>query len=189
MAREIPFRSWLPALLLGVAAAATGACGGGGGGGGPTSPPPPTVNPGVASFRLVGAGYDETVSYGGGTGLVFCRRAGGFADLWLRFAEESAANGENGPHLDIDLCNPGGGGTFDPMDAQAGVCPGGQTWDVWWHSDGDTFVNPAMAPGCTLTLTRSGSELSGTFSCRGMVELGGAGRLDLLDGTFRCTET
>jgi hypothetical protein len=171
-------------VLTGVAAV-IGACGGGGGS--PTSPTPPMVDRSFASFRLEGAGYDDELSFANGPNLVFCRRSGTFADLWIRFAEQPGANGENGPHMDIDVCNPAGG-TYQPMDPQSATCAGGRTFDMFWHGDGTVFVNPTLSMSCSLDLVRNGSELSGNFRCRGMGELGGGGTLDVLAGRFRCTE-
>lgn len=188
MRKRQAFRRWLPALVSAIAAAASWSCSGGGDG--PTAPPPPpTVIPGSASFTLMGAGEDGEVSYGGSSNLVFCRRQGSFADLWIRFAEEAAGNGENGPHLDIDVCNPGDGGTFAAMDPQSATCGGGQTFDIWWHGESAVFVNTVASPSCSLTLMRAGTRLSGTFSCLGMAEFGGGNAsLDVLDGSFECTE-
>jgi hypothetical protein len=190
MRRRQACRRWLPALVPAIAAVAITSSSCGGGGDGPTAPPPPpTPNPGSASFRLVGAGEDGDVSYGGGSNLVFCRRQGSFADLWIRFAEQAAGNGENGPHLDLDVCNPGDGGSFSAMHPQAAACGGGQTFDIWWHGESAVFVNTAMPPSCSLTLMRNGTRLSGTFSCLGMEEFGGGnGSIDVLDGSFECTE-
>lgn len=190
MRQRRAFRTWLSALGLAIAVTASGSCGGDGGGGGPTAPPPPpAAPPGSAGFTLAGAGEDGQISYTGGSNLVFCRRQGGFADLWVRFAEQAAGNGENGPHLDIDVCNPGDGGTFTAMDPQAAACAGGQTFDIWWHGQSAVFVNTVASPSCSLTMMRTGTRLSGTFSCLGMAEFGGGNRsIDVLDGSFECTE-
>lgn len=175
--------SWVAALLpLG--------CGGGGGGGGPTSPPPPAPNPAVASFTVSGAGGDQVISYVDGPNLVFCRRAAGWADLWIRLAEQRSANGDDGPHVDIDVCNDAGGGAFTPIDPQAAQCGGGKGFDIWWHDNAaNAYANEAQAPQCSLALIANGNQLEGAFSCRGLAEQGGAGRVDVLDGTFRCTVT
>jgi hypothetical protein len=128
------------------------------------------------------------VSYAGGANLVFCRRQAGWAHLWIRFAQQAAGDGESGPHLDLDLCNHGDGGTFAAMDPHAASCGQGRTWDIWWHGEGDTFVNGAASRSCSLTLTRHGERLSGTFACLGLAEFGGARTLDVLDGSFQCSE-
>lgn len=179
------------AVLLGSIVVLAAGCGGGGGGGGgtPTNPPPPMLDPGSASFRLVGGGQDGAVSYSNGSNLVFCSRDDGFADLFLRFAEQAAANGENGPHLDVDLCNHEDGGVFAPHDTQVPSCGDGPSWGVFWHGADGTFVNRPNAPSCTLDLTRDGAMLSGTFRCRDMRELGGNRTVDLLDGSFQCVES
>lgn len=166
-------------------------CGGGGGGGGPTDPPMPVPTFGSATFEVAGAGLDEQASYGP-TNLVFCRTgaAAGWADLWIRLAEQQASNGDGGPHLDIDVCSLGDGGDFEPMNPSAAACGGDKTFDIFWHArDGGVFANSSMAPSCSLEITRNGTELSGVFRCRDLPEMGGARRLDRLDGDFRCTMT
>ncbi len=190
MARDALRGTWplAAALALGI----TG-CGGGGGGGGesPTGPPMPAPAFGSARFDVVGAGQDDTVAYDDATNLVFCRTgtAAGWADLWIRFAEQKAADGENGPHLDLDVCAPGDGGSFAPKDPMEASCDGDPTFDVWWHgADGETFVNTAGAPSCTLQLSRSGTTISGFFDCRDMARVGGAGSVDVLGGSFECAE-
>lgn len=192
MPREIPMPArvvpplLLPALLL------CAACSGGGGGTSPTepSPPPPAPSPGFASFEVVGAGQDSAISYGG-SNLVFCRTAAGWADLWIRFAEQTAADGENGPHLDIDVCNLGDGGAFGPKDPSSTSCTGAMTFDIWWHGAGGAiYFNRAMAPNCGLDVTRNGNTLTGTFDCEAMVEFGGGGEeIDVLVGSFQCSVT
>ena len=166
-------------------------CGGGGGGSSPTDPPMPTPAFGSARFELAGAGYDGTVSYDDGVNLVFCRTgaAAGWADVWIRFAESAAGDGEAGPHLDLDLCEVGDGGVFTPKDPMAARCDGGKTFDAWWHGgNGDTFVNRVSAASCSLDLDRSGGVMSGTFECRDLRELNGSRSLDLLGGSFECAE-
>lgn len=185
MERKMLLGAWgMTCLLAGAVLLGVGC---GGGGSSPTEPDPPMMNLGSATFRLVGSGYDDTLSVGGGGSLVFCRRNAGFADLFIRFAQQSADDGGNGPHLDIDLCNLGDGGNFAPRDPQSTHCAG-KTWDIWWHGDQEIFFNQITSPACTLSLSRDGNSLSGNFSCRGMVELdGGSGTLDVLDGAFQCT--
>lgn len=172
---------WLVAALL------AGACSGGGGGGGPTSPPPPS-NPASGGFRLSGASGEQVISYTDGPNLVFCSRNAGWAHLWIRLAAQRGANGEAGPHLDIDLCNDAGGGAFRPKDPRTPSCGADKAWDVWWHDgSGGVFTNAALAPQCELVVTASGSQLQGSFSCRDLREEAGARAVDVLDGFFRCT--
>jgi hypothetical protein len=118
---------------------------------------------------------------------VLCSRNAGWADLWIRLAEQRAANGENGPHVDIDLCRLEAGGVFAPMDPRAAQCGGGKTWDIWWHDGaGGVYTNTASAASCTFTVTVTGSQLEGGFACRDLVEDDGVRRVDVVDGTFRC---
>ncbi len=137
-----------------------------------------------ARFRVVGSGHDQAVAYTGGPNSIRCQRDAGWADLWIRFAERPDRVGDAGPHLDIDLCSLGSGGTFTPMDPKAAKCPGGQTWAVWWHAGGATFVSGADSQACSLTIVRKDTVLTGTFGCRGLADPGGSGStLDVVDGS------
>lgn len=139
-----------------------------------------------ATFTLSGAGYEETVSYTESVNLIFCRRPGKM--VWVRLAAEKREDGEEGPHLDLDLCNMTGSGTFAPMEARGQPCPGGTTWGIWWHDGPNTvYANTAASSPCVLTLTANGNELQGTFACQGLVNDDGTSRLDVLNGSFRCT--
>lgn len=169
---------WLAAALL------SGGCGGSDS---PTTPTP-TPNPALAGFRISGAEGDQMISYTEGPNRVFCSRAAGWADLWVRMAEQRAADGENGPHIDLDLCNDSGGGAFSPMDPRAARCGAGKSWDIWWHDgSGGVYANTPQASDCALALSVNGNQLEGTFHCRGLIEDGGARTVDVLDGFFRCT--
>lgn len=156
----------------------------------PTSPPMPTPPPTTTAsgtFKVVGAGYDETISVMDGANRVFCRQDAGFADLWIRLSESSFGDGGGGRHIDIDLCNYAQGGSFAPHDPLAATCGAGTTWDIWWHDGDVTFINTLMGScGLDLQLQQGGSVLSGTFACTGMTEMGGNRTLDILDGSFEC---
>lgn len=140
---------------------------------------------GTASFRLVDSAGSRTLTFGAGN-LVFCRTTSATM-VWIRFAESPANDGGAGPHLDLDVCHLGQGGTFAPMEARANPCPGGKTWAAWWHAgSGSVHANRAASTPCELRLEVEGATLRGTFSCRGLVTEDGAGAVDLLDGRFEC---
>jgi hypothetical protein len=177
--------------LLGSLAAAGLACGGAGGaarGPAQASTPPPD---GAASFTLRGASYGVAprsyASHGGG--LVFCRRQP--RSLWVRLAAERAADGANGPHLDMDFCSFAGSGTYRvPHDVTAGLdCADGSTWDLWWHDGPAVFVSRPSSSPCEATLSQSGQALEGSFACHGLTRSGASDgeTLDVLGGLFRCT--
>lgn len=139
----------------------------------------------LARFRLSADGSDETIDYVDGPNLIFCRTEAGFADLWVRLARDRDGDGGAGPHIDIDLCNYAGGGTFKPLDPDNPSCDGAKTWDVFWHGDDGVFVSAEDLSRCELELFEDGDRLDGSFSCRGMAD--GEGRtLDLSGGIFRC---
>ncbi|MEM7353109.1 MAG: hypothetical protein AAF657_20110 [Acidobacteriota bacterium] len=157
----------------------------------PTAPGTPQA-PSFAngSFRVSGAGENRTYSFSNGPNTVFCTRDAGFASLFIRLAEQ-AGGGGNGPHVDMDLCNHAGGGDFGPKDPRNPSCGSAKTWNIFWHAaDGSVFVNTANAPNCNLRIDQNGAELSGMFECRDLVEdSGGSRTLDILEGSFNCTES
>lgn len=133
-----------------------------------------------------GGESDESLYWIDGANLVFCSTDAGFADLWIRLAADRSANGENAPHVDIDVCNFAGGGRHSPHDPQNPSCGSSKTFDIFWHdAEGRSFANSSNARDCQLDLVESGSTLEGAFVCR---QLGGAsgGPIDLFGGAFRC---
>ncbi len=160
------------------------------GGGTPSQPQVPTDDS-FARFTLRGAGYDTEIHYStAGGGLIFCRRQAGRANyLWIRLAAERTADGANGPHIDMDLCNFGGSGAFGVVhDVRAGLlCDQGATWDLWWHGGpSKVFVSRPSSSPCDVAVTASGATLQGTFQCQGLTPESGNDRLDVLGGSFRC---
>jgi hypothetical protein len=140
----------------------------------------------VARFTLSGAGYDTTIAYTDENNLVFCRRVSETM-LWIRLARDTSDRGEEGPHIDIDVCNSRGSGEFTPMNARGNPCPGGMTWGVWWHDGPDVVLaNRAESTPCKLVLEVQGDMMEGTFACRGLVTEDGESTLDIVDGWFSC---
>jgi hypothetical protein len=137
-----------------------------------------------ARFLVTDAGIERSLAFEDGEGLVMCTRDAGWADLWVRFAADTAAGG-GVPRFDMDLCGVDAGGEFTPHDRTGLNCDAGTRWIAWWHDDGATFVSPPDAAPCTLAATLDGERLSGTFSCRGLTEV--ERRVDVEDGSFRCT--
>jgi hypothetical protein len=149
-------------------------------------PPEPEDN---GTFRLTGSGYNnQKFTYSeSSSNLVFCRPQNQRL-LWIRLARDTQADGENGPHLDIDVCNYSGGGTFSPGSAPLlGSCSLGKQWNVYWHDGSNVFVNQESSAPCQLDMTQSGDGLEGTFRCSDMRRFQGEDLLDLTSGSFRCT--
>ncbi len=122
-----------------------------------------------------------------GPGTVFCSTDAGFADLWIRFASDSASNGENAPHIDIDVCGYAGGGSHSPLDPQNPSCSGGKRFDIFWHdAAGDAYFNAPNASECELTISDGGDTLEGSFSCAALSAPGLPGTVDVLGGAFLC---
>jgi hypothetical protein len=141
------------------------------------------------TFRLTGSGYaNRKFTYTASSGnLVFCRPQNQRL-IWIRLARDTQADGENGPHLDIDVCNYSGGGTFAPGSAPLnGSCSLGKQWDVFWHDGPNVFVNQESSAPCQLDMSQNGDVLQGTFRCSGMRRFQGDDLLDLTSGSFRCT--
>jgi hypothetical protein len=168
---------WVMALLvLGMPAdaASTGPCG-----------PDGSPVQGTASFVLVQGDDVRPMSFGADN-LVFCRTSSPTM-TWIRFAESRENDGNDAPHLDIDVCHLSSGPDFGPMEARAQPCPGGATWAAWWHGgDGEVYANPGDASPCVLEVETEGTRLSGTFSCHGLVSNDGGSVVDLLEGRFEC---
>ena len=138
-------------------------------------------------FQVIGQEGAVAPFWVDGPQTVFCSTDAGFADLWIRFAADDAANGENAAHIDIDVCNYQGGGSHSPLDPSSPSCGGGKTFDIFWHDEaGGVFSNEANAKSCELVIEDGGDSLEGTFSCPGLSSGNGAGTVDILGGAFRC---
>lgn len=174
-----------------LAVFATGILGCGGGGGGPAQPSTPTSDA-RGTFTLSGAGYNVTNSYAAASGgHVFCRREDPLPNtIWIRLASSPTADGESGPHVDIDLCNFAGSATYSAVhDVHAPrSCSQGQTLGLWWH-DGPSRVyvsRPDSAP-CTVTVSQGTGTIDGNFECREMAPFEGTGeRVNVTAGSFHC---
>jgi len=165
----------------------------GGGGGTPAGPSQPT-DQSRASFTLDGAGYNSelrTLSNTGGN-LIFCRQeTPGPNTIWVRLAQSGAANGENSPHIDIDLCNFAGTSTYTTLHSTTGgrTCSQGASFGIWWHDGAREFASqPGVSDSCTVSVTRSASTIDGTFTCDDIPShTGTAERLNVRSGSFSCT--
>lgn len=118
--------------------------------------------------------------------LAFCKYYPDMGDyLWVRLAEDAASGGDQGPHLDIDVCGYEGTGAVTAMDPYGGGCTGAAGWDVWWHElQFSSFVNTADADPCTLQLNVVGDVLYGSFECVPLIL--GDEQLELRNGEFAC---
>ena len=107
---------------------------------------------------------------------------------WIRFASSRENEGNDGPHLDIDVCALSDGGSFRPMNARAQPCPGGKTWGVWWHESAtQAFATHVNSSPCQLEVVVEPTRLRGTFACHGLSNNDNSQRIDLLDGRFEFT--
>ena len=144
----------------------------------------PEENIHTASFRLTGNGYNDTFNYNSTDNLIFCRLTG--SDMWIRLAQDKAANGENAPHIDIDICNYAGAGTYMPVDPQNRPCPAGLLWDIFWHDGDKVYSNQADSSPCELTLTLDGDTLTGVFNCNDVILFEGDEIIEITQGSFTC---
>lgn len=153
-------------------------------------PPGPDLPAGTAgAFALVADGERTDIVWEeAADNLVFCRIYDG-TEAWIRLAAEATADGENVPHLDIDVCAWDGTGAYEPQSASVGRCSGARTFDITWVGEQNaTWANAASSTDCTLELTSSGEQVEGSFSCRGLAPVGEAeGTVDVRNGRFRCT--
>jgi hypothetical protein len=153
----------------------------------PAAPCGPDGSPvrGTASFVLVQEGESRQMTFGA-ENLVFCRTTSP-SMTWIRFAVSPENDGGDAPHLDIDVCHLDSGPRFLPMEARAQPCPGGATWAAWWHDgSGAAYANRGAADPCILEVAVEGNRLTGTFTCRGLVNDDGSAEVDLLEGRFEC---
>lgn len=151
--------------------------------------PGPDLPAGVAgAFALVDEAETRTdiVWSAADDNLVFCRLYG--SEAWIRLAEQIDADGENGPHVDIDVCGWDGSGSYAPRTTDEGGCTADKAFDISWQSGASVWASDGTATDCTLELTTSGETVEGRFSCRGIVgKTQAEGAIDLRNGQFRCT--
>ena len=172
---------WAVIILMGGAGMAPG--------GSPPAPaacaPSGTPAVGSATFTIVDGTGSREMEFGEGD-LVFCRTTSPTM-VWIRFAGSRENDGNDVPHLDIDVCHLGHGGVFTPMEARAQPCPGGPTWGIWWHEGPAlAYANRGNSSPCELRLEVEEARLVGTFSCHGLVTEDGASTIDIVDGRFTC---
>lgn len=172
----------LAALMLGC----------GGGGGTPSGPSAP-ADQSRGSFTLFGAGYNNVANQftAANGNLIFCRQEPpGPNTIWIRLAQSAAANGENSPHIDIDLCNFSGTSTYTTLHDTAGerTCSQGASFGIWWHDGAREFASrPGGSSPCSVSVTRGTGIIEGTFECLGVPPRSGTGEhLDIRSGSFRC---
>ncbi len=164
----------------------------GGGGSGPSGPSQPT-DQSRGSFTLNGAGYGNAVSNlsAAGGNHIFCRQeTPGPNTIWVRLAQSGVANGDNSPHIDIDLCNFAGTSTYTTLHDTLGerTCSQGASFGLWWHDGAREFASqPGISTGCTVSVTRGAGTIDGTFECKNVPSHTGTNeRLDVSAGSFRC---
>lgn len=164
----------------------------GGGGSSPAGPSQP-ADQSRASFTLNGAGYSNAVSNfsAAGGNHIFCRQeTPGPNTIWIRLAQSPAGNGDNSPHIDIDLCNFAGTSNYTALHDTLGerTCSQGATFGLWWHDGAREFASqPGVSTGCTVSVTRGTGIIEGTFACQGVPSHTGTNeRVDVSAGSFRC---
>lgn len=151
---------------------------------------------GQAEFVLAGEDYaDEAFSWSNdGGNLVFCHYYAGEAKgdyLWIRFAESPESNGDDSPHIDMDVCRfgkDGFGGTFNAQDPTnfGTKCPDDPGFGIWWHAGEVAYNNDPAAQDCELTASVDGEVVSGTFTCTPLPEVDGTKTLAVSKGSFSC---
>jgi hypothetical protein len=170
-------------------------CGGSGGSTVQPSAPVTTVpaDEGRATFTLQGADYNNvTNSFSSANGnLVFCRRESPFPNtIWIRMAQSRVADGEASPHVDIDLCNFAGSGTYTAVHdiTQPRTCSQGRTHAIWWHeTPTKVLVSRPTSQSCSVSVTQTPGFIEGTFQCSGLTaESGSFPNVDIPSGSFRC---
>lgn len=141
---------------------------------------PPLVR--TASFQISGESDEQTLSFNSTENLIFCQLFQN-NEMWIRLARDQDATGENGPHIDIDLCDYSGSGTYSPINPQSRPCTK-SGWDIWWHNEGEIYFNQADSNPCNLVLTQSGDTLRGVFNCDDVILKGGESLINIRNGKF-----
>lgn len=115
---------------------------------------------------------------------VFCKQYENY--LWIRFAESPEKDGESSDHLDIDIWNYSGPGTYLPADPKSNSRDG-KRWNIWWHQEGTVYVNQANSSPCVLELKQEGEQLVASFSCKNLKLNDGDELMEVRNGSFRVT--
>ncbi|GEM_PF-5889142 len=138
-----------------------------------------------AAFNLTGETIQRNVHFSNGKGNhIFGKRYGDY--IWVRFAASSEKDGESSDHLDIDIWNFSGPGTYEAEDPGASKREG-KKWNIWWHQNDDVFVNQVNSSPCLLIIEQEGDELRGSFSCKGLKINKGDTEMNVENGSFRLT--
>ncbi len=151
---------------------------------------------GHAAFVLSGEDYPE-VDYAwtnDAGNLVYCYYYQGEAKgdyMWIRFAESSLQNGDDSPHIDLDVCrfsSDGFGGTFPAMDPTkfGSQCQADPGFGIWWHEGSVAYNNEPMASDCQLTASVQDGVVYGEFECTPLPEVEGSKTLAVTAGEFSC---
>lgn len=140
----------------------------------------------TASFQISGDGYSETFHYNSEDNLIFCQIFNE-NEMFIRIARDKNDNGENSPHIDIDLCNYSGAGNYIVIDPRERPCPEkGKRWNIFWHDGDSVYSNKGDSSPCDLTLTIEDNKLRGSFTCDNMVRFEQTELINISQGYFEC---
>lgn len=137
---------------------------------------------------------------GAGLELVFCRHdpapeRGDY--VWIRLAQTREADGDAGPHLDLDVCRltraGEGGYSVMPPGQHGSHCADTPGFAIWWHEGEAAFVSPVPpktpASPCTLELELDEQQrrLAGRFACDPLYAVSdGSSGPGVVAGSFNC---
>ena len=141
----------------------------------------------TAKYNISGDGYSNTIAYNSNENLIFIQLFQN-NEMWIRLAEEKEENGENGSHIDIDICNYLGSGNYSPIDAQVRPCTE-SGWDIWLHDNDKVYFNQKNSSPCNLVVTQNADTLVGVFNCDNIKLKDGEGLVNITDGEFKALIT
>jgi len=126
--------------------------------------------PGSARVSVLQAGSQRDFEWDNSNGGYISCGSDGDRSYFIRFSASSAYRGEGVDHVDLDVCNFTGPGSFPPHDPFVTGCdPVQPSFDVFWHDNSGAFANNASSAPCTLEITGDATQLAIALSCDDLV--------------------
>lgn len=126
--------------------------------------------PGNARVSVIQAGVQRDFDWNNSDGGYVSCGSDGDRSYFIRLSASAAHQGEGVDHVDLDVCNFTGPGSFPTHDPFVTGCdPVQPSFDVFWHDSSGAFANNAMSAPCTLEITGDASQLAIALSCDDLV--------------------
>jgi hypothetical protein len=126
--------------------------------------------PGSAHVSVIRAGVQQDYDWTNASGSYIACGSDGDRSYFIRLARSAAHQGQDVDHVDLDVCNFDGPGSFPMHDPFVTGCdPVQKSFDVWWHASDGAFANNAASAPCTLAITGDAAQLTIAVSCDDLV--------------------